>query len=394
MSIPHVGWPVGADADEPSGRGGTPAAARVAGSRGSNTTPAAQGARGSRRRPGGSEYREGSVAGPAVSVLADRLAAALVHHEPGWRLPRHSALARRYNVSAAEIDAAVEELASRHLVRRLADGQVYRASPAEYVIDFEGVPGLASHVDAMGGKFSCRSRQVSWRLPPEDISWALRVPADQQVCVVRYLWTANGEPAALSTTYIPADIAASGEARPPAALPSILNLLQLSGGVEGAAAMHRAEGSVSSPEDAPAGWPEDAPAGRPGAASVDRPQDASVGRPPEASVGRPDAARVGPPEDTRTGPRPVALATALHIEMQAPPPSVARSLRLTSGQSAMLVTVRFDAPDTGRPAALTITVLRPEMFRVVLQTPSPPLPDGDAGNLSGSWTHAIEGFET
>src|SRR5580693_7286939 len=175
MSIPHVGWPVGADADEPSGRSGTPAAAQVAGSRGSNTTPAAQGARGSRRRPGGSEYREGSVGGPAVSVLADRLAAALVHHEPGWRLPRHSALARRYNVSAAEIDAAIEELVSRHLIRRLADGQVYRASPAEYLISLDGVPQLASYVDAMGGDFSCRSRHVTRRLPPEDITWALRL---------------------------------------------------------------------------------------------------------------------------------------------------------------------------------------------------------------------------
>ncbi len=30
-----------------------------------------------------------------VSVLADRIAAALVHHEPGWRLPRYTAPARR-----------------------------------------------------------------------------------------------------------------------------------------------------------------------------------------------------------------------------------------------------------------------------------------------------------
>ena len=52
---------------------------------------------------------------PAIAVLADRIAAALVHHEPGWRLPRHTALARRYNVSTAEIDAAVTELTSRHL---------------------------------------------------------------------------------------------------------------------------------------------------------------------------------------------------------------------------------------------------------------------------------------
>src|SRR5580693_2303303 len=144
---------------------------------------------------------------PAVSVLADRLAAALVHHEPGWRLPRHSALARRYSVSTAQIDLAVDELVSRHLVRRLADGQLYRASPAEYLIGLEGVPGLVSSVDAMGGEFICRSRQLSWRLPPEDISWALRLNGGEPVCVLRYMWTAGGEPAAFCTTFLPADIA-------------------------------------------------------------------------------------------------------------------------------------------------------------------------------------------
>ncbi len=264
------------------------------------------------------------AAGPAVSVLADRLAAALVHHEPGWRLPRHSALARRYNVSAAEIDAAVEELVGRHLVRRLADGQLYRASPAEYVIGLEGVPGLISQVDAMGGEFSCRSRQVAWRLPPEDISWALKIEPGQQVCVVRFLWTAGGEPAALCTTYVPGDLAGQPDAGP--GLPAVLGLLRLTDG---------------------------------------------------ADEGRQLA---GSP-------------AALHIELQAPPPSVARSLRLTAGQPAMMVTVRFDDEHAGRPVALSIAVLRPDMFRVVVQSPRPPLPDGDAGNLSGSWTHAVEDWE-
>src|SRR5215469_3842049 len=148
---------------------------------------------------------------PAVSVLADRIAAALVHHEPGWRLPRHSALARRYSVSTVEIDAAVDVLIARHLVRRLADGQLYRASPAEYVIGLEGLPGLASYVDVMGGEFACRSRQISWRTPPEDISWALRLPAAERVCVVRFLWTADSKPAAFSTTYLPPDIARQSE---------------------------------------------------------------------------------------------------------------------------------------------------------------------------------------
>jgi DNA-binding GntR family transcriptional regulator len=263
---------------------------------------------------------------PAVSVLADRLAAALVHHEPGWRLPRHSALARRYSVSTAEIDAAVDELVSRHLVRRLADGQLYRASPAEYIIGLEGVPGLVSFVDAMGGEFLCRSRQVSWRLPPEDISWALRLDSGEPVCVVRFMWTAGGEPAAFCTTFVPGDIAGRPGANASEPLPSALSLVQLSG-IEG-----------------------------------DR--------------------------VTITG-----VPSALHIELQAPPPSVARSLRLSAGQPAMMVTIRFDDPSLGRPVALTTAVLRADMFRVVLQSPEPPLP-ADGGSMAVSWTEAAEGWES
>src|SRR5262249_57894208 len=74
---------------------------------------------------------------------------------------------------------------------------------------------------------------------------------------------------------------------------------------------------------------------------------------------------------------------ALHVEMQPPPPSIARSLRLSAGQSAVKVTVRFDDPSTGRPAALTIAVLRLELFRIVVQTAEVPLPGGEAGGGAG-----------
>ena len=92
-------------------------------------------------------------------------------------------------------------------------------------------------------------------------------------------------------------------------------------------------------------------------------------------------------------PRLTGTPAALHIEMQAPPPSVARSLRLTPGQPAVMVTVRFDDTDSGRPVALSVAVLRPDMFRVVVQTEQPPLPDETAGNPSGSWTHAVDSWE-
>jgi DNA-binding GntR family transcriptional regulator len=269
--------------------------------------------------PGGGDAgdEEGGAASNGT-VLANRLAAAMVHHEPGWRLPRHTALARRYNVSPAEIENAVAELVSRHLIRRLPDGQLYRTSPAEYLIALEGVAGLGSILDPMGGDLACRSRQVSWRRVPEDISWALGLSAAEAgVCVVRLLWTVGGEPAASSTTYLPGDLAGPElSAGPGIPLPAGLTLLPL-----------------------------------------------ALPEPPAPQ--------------------------ALHIEMQPPPPAVARSLRLAAGQPATIVTVRFDDA-AARPVALTVAVLRSDLFRVVVQSPQRPLADSEAGSYCGAWTHAAE----
>jgi Bacterial regulatory proteins, gntR family len=278
---------------------------------------------GGRRRPGASR--------PAVAVLADRIAAALVHHEPGWRLPRHTALARRYNVSTAEIDAAVDELASRHLVRRLPDGQLYRVSPAEYLIPIEGVPGLGSRADPMGGEIVCRSRQASWRQVPEDIGWALRIRPADPVGVVRMQWTASGEPAAFCTTYL---------------------LKEMAGPFISAAQGGAAAGLTLLPITAP-----------PAATDPEHGELVPVGEP-----------------------------RAVHVEMQPPPPSVARSLRLTAGQPAAMVTVRFDDPDENKPVALTIAVLRPDLFRIVVES-GHALVAEPAGSLPGAWTHAVEDWE-
>jgi DNA-binding GntR family transcriptional regulator len=250
------------------------------------------------------------------TILANRLAAALVHHEPGWRLPRHTALARRYNASPAEIESALAELVSRHLIRRLPDGQLYRASPAEYRIELEGVAGLGASLDPMGGDLACRSRQMSWRRVPEDIAWALGLPGSAEpVCVVRFLWTVGGEPAASTTTYLPGVLAGAADSAAP--LPDGLSLLPL---------------------------------------LLDEP------------------------------PAPQAL----HVEMQPPPPAIARSLRLAAGQPATIVTVRFDDQEA-RPVALTVAVLRSDLFRVVIQSPQAPLGDGGSGSHCSAWTHVAEG---
>src|SRR6185437_13203661 len=99
------------------------------------------------------------------------------------------------------------------------------------------------------------------------------------------------EPAACSTTYLPAELVGPGATDPAEPLPDGLTVLPLS-----------------------------AP-------------------PAPADAGGPISVRAGQPR-------------ALHVEMQPPPPAVARSLRLPAGQPATIVTVRFDDPATGQPVAL------------------------------------------
>ena len=242
---------------------------------------------------------------PAAHVLADRVAAALIHHEPGWRLPRRSALARRYGVSPAEMEAAIEELATRHLLRRLPDGQVYRASPADYLIQLEGQPDLKALIDPMGMSVECASRHVSVRRVAEDIGGALGLLPGDSVSVVRCLWTSGGEPAAFSAVYLPV-----------------------------------------------AGVPPDG--------SV--PAFADVLKDPHGVVAP------SPPGQREVLP---AHPAGLYVELQPPAPSVARSLRLPAGQPAVSVTVRYDSEE-GCPVALSSAVLRPDLFRVVIESPQAP----------------------
>ena len=246
------------------------------------------------------------------------MAATLVHHEPGWRLPRLTALARRYNVSAAEIDAAIDDLAARHLLRRLPDGQVYRVSPAEYRVSLEGLSGLSSHVDPMGGQLVCKTRHVSRRKPPEDIGRSLGLEPGEPVLAIKCLWTVGGEPGALSASYLPARL---GDA-----VPDIEIIPYLDG--------------------------------------TDQPVPVGPGR-----------------------------ARAVQIELAPPPPSVARSLRLGAGEPVATVTVSFEDPAAHYPIALTTAMLRPDMFRIVVQASAPAPPDADPDGLPTAWTHTAEGWE-
>jgi hypothetical protein len=47
-------------------------------------------------------------------------------------------------------------------------------------------------------------------------------------------------------------------------------------------------------------------------------------------------------------------------------------LRLSPGLPVIMVTVRFDDPGTGEPAGLTVVMLKPELFRVAIDTSEAP----------------------
>jgi hypothetical protein len=66
-------------------------------------------------------------------------------------------------------------------------------------------------------------------------------------------------------------------------------------------------------------------------------------------------------------------AAAVSVELSPPQPSIARSLRLSPGQPVITVTVRFDDPGTGEPAGLTVVMLKPELFRVAIDTSGAPV---------------------
>ena len=289
-----------------------------------------------------------------TAVLADRIAAALIHHEPGWRLPRLTALAHRYNVSATEVDAAIDELAARHLLRRLPDGQVYRASPAEYQVPLEGLAGLSSQVEPMGGELVCRSRQVTDRRVPEDTGRALGLAPGDTVLVVKCLWLVGGEPGALSATYLPKRLASLGGEQAPAPLSPLAGPGCHGGDDPVAGTGDRVQGGDG-------GW--------------------NAGIPRNWITG-------GKP-----GPVPAGLPRAVQLELGPPPPSVARSLRLAAGQPVATVTVRFEDPQAGTPVALTMAMLRPELFRIVVRAPGPGQPGPGPAGLPGAWAQAAEGWE-
>lgn len=275
-----------------------------------------------------------------MSLLAERISAGLVSHQPGWQLPRTSELVRRHCATAEEVHEALDELIERQIIRRSTEGHLYRASPAEFLIALDGLAGLTAIVDPLGKNLTCVGCGTATQLATEATATALRVPQGEPLPVLRLAWSLDGEPAAVSTAYLDRPIAR------PQALAALLASTAESGRLPITLPSVRAETAVEVAAD----FPET-------------------------------------PQEHRPPPRPRAVS----IQMDLPPAAVAKRLRLRSGQLAVLVTVLAALDALEGAITLTSTVLRPEMFRVTLTSSAVPAAP-DEGQLAAGWPLAAADY--
>jgi hypothetical protein len=146
-----------------------------------------------------------------------------------------------------------------------------------------------------------------------DVESALGIASGDPVCILQMLWTLSGEPAAATTTYLAGPAAetvlAEIEAADPESFRTILPM-------------------------------------------------------PPARIAISDGALA----DLAGPGGPALIPHALHIEMQQPPPWAAKALRLSACDSAIGITVNYAEPVEGHAAALTVAVLRPSEFRVIVDS--------------------------
>ncbi len=282
--------------------------------------PSWQTARQSDREAAGSSGRQ-----RADPVLTSRIAASLAQHQPGWLLPRPSVLARRYHVTSGQVTAAIDELAARHLVRLLPDGKACRVSPADYMLELESQHGLAARVEPLHGQLGCKSKSVAWHSVRPDIESALGIAPGEPVSILQMFWTLSGRPAAATTTYLAGPAAEKVLAAiEEAGLDSLRTILPT----------------------------------------------------PSARVAMSGSGRDGLAEPDA---QPLTMH-ALHIEMQQPPPWAAKALRLSAGESAIGITVSYAERAESGAAALTVAVLRPSEFRVIVDSVVTPAQAPGLGN--------------
>lgn len=148
---------------------------------------------------------------PLYYQLAQAIEAAIRDGElaPGDRFENELALAKRLTLSRPTTRRAIQELVDKGLlVRKRGVGTQVVQNPVHRRVE---LTSLFDDLVRAGQEPSTRLLEYHVGPPDDEVARELNLAADREVAVIKRLRCANGEPLALMTNYLPADIAPAPE---------------------------------------------------------------------------------------------------------------------------------------------------------------------------------------
>jgi DNA-binding GntR family transcriptional regulator len=142
--------------------------------------------------------------------IVDTLVDDLTGCRPGARVASEHEIAARFDVSRAVAGAALRELESRLLVRRVRGSGTFVNGRIDYVISADRAPAWHQAVRAVGAEPHTTVRSVTAESLPADVAERVqRSPGSPAHRVVRQSWI-NGMPSGWAIEWIPDDVYPDG----------------------------------------------------------------------------------------------------------------------------------------------------------------------------------------
>ena len=142
--------------------------------------------------------------------IVDALVGDLAGRRPGARFASEHEIAARFAVSRAVAGAALRELESRLLVRRVRGSGTFVNGRIDYVISADRAPSWHQAVRATGAEPRSTVRSIAAEPLPDDLADRLRRPPGSPAHrIVRQGWI-NGMPSSWAVEWIPDDVFPEG----------------------------------------------------------------------------------------------------------------------------------------------------------------------------------------
>ena len=180
--------------------------------------------------------------------IVDTLVGDLAGCRPGARVASEHEIAARFTVSRAVAGAALRELESRLLVRRVRGSGTFVNGRIDYIISADRAPSFSQTVRAAGAEPRSVVRSVTADPLPGDLAARLeRAPGSPAHRIVRQSWI-NGMPSGWVTEWIPDDVFPDGADVAVRAVESLDQVLRQMAGVEPVRAWCRVSMELPPPE--------------------------------------------------------------------------------------------------------------------------------------------------